>query len=226
MASGHTGTAALNEALARIEWVYAADSAEDLRDRYDVWAEVYDRHVQEALGYTGAQRAAAELARLLPASVRVLDAGAGTGLVGAALNALGFSRICAVDLSPRMIGQARAKAVYDGHVVADIGHPLPFDPEFDAVIACGVFTIGHAPARAIGNLLDVLRPDGLLCLTLRADSTAVRFHEELSRLETLKRATRPEFFPPFRCFSEDTGSTSLQIVLCRRPGSGAGDIGP
>lgn len=40
---------------------------------------------------------------------------------------------------------------------------------FDAVVSVGVFTVGHAPANSLDELVRVTRPDGHIIFTLRPD---------------------------------------------------------
>lgn len=100
--------------------------------------------------------------------------GAGTGLVGRALAAQGFTHLHAADLSPGMLDVAQRRGVYRElhHVGAG---PLPFAPaSFDAVVAVGVLTEGHAPPEAPGEWLPVVRPGGLVVFSLRPDLVAWR----------------------------------------------------
>ena len=81
------------------------------RDRapYDDWAEGYDTEMA-ALGYRHPAICLALLARHLPAGAGpVLDAGAGTGLLGEWLHILGFRPLAAVDLSAGMLRVAEAR---------------------------------------------------------------------------------------------------------------------
>ena len=64
---------------------------------------------------------------------RLLDAGAGTGMVGEELARLGFRHITALDLSPGMLKTANEKSVYEELVVGEMGKPLSFETgQFDA----------------------------------------------------------------------------------------------
>jgi predicted TPR repeat methyltransferase len=104
---------------------------------------------------------AAVCARLVDRNARILDAGAGTGLLGVALAEDGFSRIDALDLSPAMLAVAERKGIYDSLVEARLGAPLPYDAAtFDAVVSSGVLTTGHAPASSLDELVRITRPGG------------------------------------------------------------------
>ena len=96
-------------AESRLEAVYGATSPEELSAAYDQWADSYDSDMAE-VGYRHPAVALGLLARYLPTgSAPILDAGAGTGLVGELLGTLGYPEIDALDASPGMLEIARSK---------------------------------------------------------------------------------------------------------------------
>ena len=44
--------------------------------------------------------------------MKIVDAAAGTGLIGVELNKLGYTNLCALDISPEMLDEAKKKNVY------------------------------------------------------------------------------------------------------------------
>ena len=61
--------------------------------------------------------------------MRILDAGAGTGLLGAALVERGFTSLDALDLSPAMLAEAGRKGIYGSLVeVARAVQAVDVDP--------------------------------------------------------------------------------------------------
>ena len=122
---------------------------------------------------TGTRRSAwRSLARHLPRGAGpVLDAGAGTGLIGEWLEILGFPEAEALDVSEGMLAVAGRKAVYARLHRAALGQPLPFaDGAFAAAVSAGVFTTGHVGAEGLDELLRVVRPGGVLVLTVKDSS--------------------------------------------------------
>ena len=114
--------------------------------------------------------AAETFAQFVPKDATVLDAGAGTGLVGAELHRLGYMNIEAMDLSRGMLEEARSKEVYSGFHQMVMGERLDFDTgSYDAAIGVGVLTLGHAPAHSLDELARVVRPGGFVVFTLRPD---------------------------------------------------------
>lgn len=154
----------------RLHGVYGATDSADLDRRYAAWAAEYDRDVA-VLGYQVPAMVAAMTARHLPpGSGPILDCGAGTGMVGMLLTALGYDRLEALDLSAAMLTVAEGRGLYRAHHIAELGKPLPFASDsYAACTAAGVFTAAHAPANAFEDLVRVTRPGGLILWGERAD---------------------------------------------------------
>mgnify|MGYP002860822713 CR=1 FL=1 len=84
--------------------VYAKNPAE-LADAYAEWAKDYDADLVDKMGYEAPFEAAALLqGQLGSTDSKILDAGCGTGLVGKALHALGYT---AISTSPRKCSHRR-----------------------------------------------------------------------------------------------------------------------
>jgi predicted TPR repeat methyltransferase len=151
----------------RLEQVYGAKSNDELRAIYDEWAERYDADLQ-AFGYSYPPAIAGLVARYVrEREAPILDAGAGTGIVGEVLAILGYTTITGVDLSDGMLAIARAKGVYLELKNQTLGEPLDFaDHAFAAVVSAGVLTTGHAPPSCFDELIRVTRPGGHLIFTL------------------------------------------------------------
>ena len=172
-----------------VQWVYAARNNLELEERYNQWAKNYDEDLNKDFGWLGPTLALEACKQYLPPDARILDAGAGTGLVGKMLAEAGFHRLTAIDMSPGMLEEARSKAVYrDLHRMV-LGGKLDFpDDSFDAVVSIGVLTLGHAPARSLDELVRVTRPGGFVIFTLRPDLyESAGFREVREELESAGR---------------------------------------
>ncbi len=170
----------------RIQRVYDSRDYDELTTEYDGWATDYDADL-ESLGFIGPRTAAETLAKYVSdPEAKLLDAGAGTGMVGQELARLGFKRITALDLSPGMLMTANEKFVYEELVVGELGKPLSFDTEglgcgelakplpfetdaFDSTTCVGTFTFGHAPAESLDELVRVTKPGGYIVFSIRTD---------------------------------------------------------
>ena len=154
----------------RIQQVYGAKDYEELRTRYDGWASNYDADL-EALGFKSPMAAAEFLEKYVSEKgARVLDAGAGTGMVGEELARRGFTRITALDMSPGMLATAKEKGVYKDFVIGELGKDLPFETGSFAGTTCvGVFTYGHAMPESLDELIRVTKPGGSVVFSIRTD---------------------------------------------------------
>lgn len=120
--------------------------------------------------YLAPERAAYIFASHVPRHARVLDAGAGTGLVGEALSELGYNQLFAMDLSRGMLEEAHKKAIYVELRQMVMGKPLDYPTNFfDAVISVGVLTVAHAPANSLDELVRITKPGGHIAFSLRPD---------------------------------------------------------
>ena len=172
------------EARVDLDRLYGAGDLEELRSEYDRIAEAYDAALVDEMGYTSPSELARTVGRLLPRDARILDVGAGTGLLGAALADAGFSQLDGLDLSPRMLAEARRKGVYGDLREGRLGGELDFESgQYDGVVAAGVLTTGHAPADSLDELVRITRPGGHVVFTLRSDAgKPIGFEERMAEL--------------------------------------------
>ena len=154
----------------RVQWVYSSSSNQELEERYDQWAAEYDKDLAEEFEWNAPQTAVDLFVKHVPAGARILDAGAGTGLVGECLAQSGYSDLYAMDLSLGMLEEARGKGLYNDFRQMTLGEELGYGTDsFDAVISVGVFTTGHAPAQAFDELARITKPGGFIVFSLRVD---------------------------------------------------------
>ena len=155
----------------RLSWIYDTKDHQSLANKYDAWSHLYDSELNESYRISPIQSARALDQVLGNKQASILDAGAGTGMVGEALAELGYTNITAVDLSPQMLEVARGKQVYQALYQGDLENSLSFvEPNsFDAIISVGVFTYGHATPQALHNLFPLLKSGGYFVLTVRVD---------------------------------------------------------
>ncbi len=90
-----------------------SQSTEELKDKYDSWASTYDADLEKDWSFMPVTiaRTLAQLLKNKP-NAAILDAGAGTGLVGEALSKQGYKNLTAVDLSEKMLALAKEKNIY------------------------------------------------------------------------------------------------------------------
>ena len=176
----------MQESHKRIQWVYESANNKELEERYDQWAADYDKDLAEEFAWNSPQNSAAVFSKRVEKSARILDAGAGTGLVGECLAQAGYGNLVAMDLSLGMLREAKKKNVYNDFRQMALGGTLDFPTdEFDAVISVGVFTQGHAPASSFDELVRITKPGGIIVFSLRVDTYETDgFKEHQSGLES------------------------------------------
>ena len=170
----------------RVQWVYSSQNEQELEERYDQWAEEYDADLESEYGWISPQRTSEFVAKHVASNASVLDAGAGTGLVGECLNGMGFDNITAMDLSLGMLEVARRKNIYKALDQMTMGETLGYDTDqFDASVIVGVFTQGHAPAGSIDELVRVVKAGGHIIFSLRTDTYLENgFKDKMDSLES------------------------------------------
>ena len=160
----------LTEHSNKIRWVYDSENNSELTQRYEEWASDYDRDIVAKYGYVGPRVTTQQFELYVPKAGKILDAGAGTGLVGQELYRLGYHDIEGMDMSPAMLDEARRKNVYGKLHQMVMGKPLDYPTNnFDATICVGVLTVGHAGADALEEFVRVTRPGGKVVFMLRQD---------------------------------------------------------
>ena len=146
-------------------------NTEELKNKYDNWANTYDADVREDWSFMPLN-IARTLSKLLEnKNSAILDAGAGTGLVGEALAQSGYTNLTAVDLSEKMLARAKEKQVYQSLHQGNLEDGSIFDNsvKFDVIIAAGVFAYAHAGVEVLNNLFSLLKSEGIFLLTIRSD---------------------------------------------------------
>jgi MFS family permease len=172
-----------------LDRLYGARDLDELRSEYDLIAAAYDRELVDGMGYRSPRAVATVARRLFPKDAHLLDVGAGTGLLGVALAEAGFSRLDGLDLSPKMLVEARSKGVYGELREGRLGGALEYETAgYDGVVAAGVLTAGHAPAASLDELVRITRPGGHVIFTLRSDAgRPPGFDEKMATLTDARR---------------------------------------
>ena len=170
----------------RIQWIYSSQNEQELEERYDQWAADYEADVEGDFGWISPQRTSETFARHVPQEATILDAGAGTGLVGQCLYGLGYRNLTAMDLSQGMLEIARNKNVYQAFDQMAMGQRLDYSAnQFDATVVVGVFTEGHAKASSLDELVRVTKSGGHIVFSLKTDVYSEQgFKEKQEALES------------------------------------------
>ena len=173
---------------------------------FDGYAETFEQQLVGKLEY----RAPAVLARLLSAQLAppvasALDLGCGTGLCGPLLRPLA-QRLIGVDLSQRMLVQARARGVYDELLQADIAEHLQHSTEqHGLLVAADVFIYLGDLQPVFAGAARVLRPGGLFAFSVEEAGAAVDYE-----LRTSSRYAQSERY--LRALAQAHGLTVQHTV--------------
>ena len=146
---------------------FAAAPPEFVRSLFDDYAETFDKHLIEKLGYRGPELVleAAKAAGVKHAD-HAIDLGCGTGLCGKLLRPM-TTRLVGVDLSPRMIGQAREREVYDELFVDELTAFLSVRfGQFDLAVAADVLIYLGDLKPVLTAAARALKPGGVISFTL------------------------------------------------------------
>lgn len=168
----------------KLHRAYHAKSAGETAEVYDDWAAEYEQHMKN-VGYTHPAMVAAMVARhVTPGEERVLDAGAGTGVLGEILKALGYANLSGLDASTGMLRIAGLKKNYHDLSHQFLGEVLSYEDNcFMLVASSGVFTQGHAPLDGLDELLRVTRPGGHLVFSIARTYLDGPFEQKRRQLE-------------------------------------------
>lgn len=122
--------------------------------------------------------------------LRVLDLGAGNGMMGEALKEVGIARLVGADIIPeaREAAYRDRPGVYDDYYVADLASPSPELQDelrewyFDCLTCVAALGFGDIPPRAFYNALKLVRTDGWLAFNIKQSFLDHGEHAGFSRL--------------------------------------------
>lgn len=196
--------------------VYAARSAEEIASLYDRWAESYDAEMAK-VGYRHPSICLALLARHLPrGSAPLLDAGAGTGLMGEWLAIMGYPQLEALDISEGMLQVARRKNCYAKLHALALGDELPFaDGTYSGIVSSGVFSTGHVGAEALPELIRVCARGGIMVLTVKGTLWDGGFSAAVEQLSQQGRIAIREVTEPYVSMPGEAATTPSRGVVLR-----------
>ena len=201
----------------RLQSAYAAKDGQEAAELYDSWAEDYERRVS-SWGYITPAVVAWFLGRYVtPEDGTVLDAGAGTGLMGLVLAPLGYRDLIGIDVSRDMLEYAREKGVYRDLRQMELGGRLDLPSDaFAVVVAAGVFAAGHAPPESFEDLIRVTKPGGYVIFSVRTDVYLEGgFKEKQEALQREGRWQLVETSEPFAHLRFEDPELKVQVFAYR-----------
>jgi predicted TPR repeat methyltransferase len=146
-----------------------------VRELFDAFAPRFDAELEGALAYRTPALLAALITDLRPGLT--LDLGCGTGLSGLALRPFA-TRLEGLDLSPRMLAEARARNLYATLHEADLLDFLPKHPSrYDLIAAADVLNYLGDLTPALTAITTALKPGGTALFSLETGTEPVALGE-------------------------------------------------
>ncbi len=166
-----------------LDAAYALRTPDDSRKLYAAWADSYDTDFAMSHGYQLHNHVARHYAEV--GIGPVLDIGAGTGLCGQALAALGMGPVDGTDISPEMLIVAEGKGIYRRLFEGDVLAGLPAsDGQYAGCVSSGTFTNGHVGPAGLDTIMRVTQPGGWIAISINSEHYKSQgFAEKFAGLE-------------------------------------------
>ena len=171
-----------------LKTVYSETSSSKLNKHYKNWANLYDTDMS-SWGYAYPLQLNKILTNKLrlKKTIKILDAGCGTGYVAEVLNKLNYKNITGIDFSEEMLAIARSKKIYKKLICQSLNEKIELrSKQFELIICTGVLTSGHVGPNAINELVRLLKPQGFFVCSI-AESVYKKngFEKEIKNLKNL-----------------------------------------
>ncbi len=151
-----------------LKTVYSETSSSKLNKHYKNWANLYDIDMS-SWGYAYPLQLNKILTNKLrlKKTIKILDAGCGTGYVAEVLNKLNYKNITGIDFSKEMLSIARSKKIYKKLICQSLNEKIELrSKQFELIICTGVLTSGHVGPSAINELVRLLKPQGFFVCSI------------------------------------------------------------
>lgn len=110
-----------------------------------------------------------------PSELRVLDLGAGSGIVAEQLESLGVRHLVGLDIleEARQAAARDRPGLYDAYLVSDLGDPEPAADRalaranLNCLVSVAALGFGDIPPAAFATAFNYIAPGGLIAFTLR-----------------------------------------------------------
>ena len=154
------------EGVRLLRRAYSLGAPDTHIDFYRDFAELYDSTYAASLGYIYPLGIVSVLSGQQRPQGAILDIGCGTGLVATAIRKIDPSAVIdGVDISPDMLGKARAKGEYRDLVAADLTADCShIATDYAAIVSAGTFTFGHLGPELIPDMVGLCRPGAVAAL--------------------------------------------------------------
>ncbi|KAJ4178263.1 hypothetical protein NW767_014906 [Fusarium falciforme] len=204
--------------MSGIQRVLNLSSNAEAQAAYDDWAENYDNDMLgESEDYVAPKIASDYVKRYLGSRpighVSILDAGCGTGLVGASLAKKGAKHIDGIDLSPGMLQIAERSGAYETLSVSNLSQRLDIpDQTYDVVVCVGTMTQGHVGPEAFDEFTRIVKPGGFIISTVRDNFWKMNGYED--KVKSLDKAGKLKLVSAeLEDYRRGAGVQAVMVVL-------------
>ncbi|WAO87236.1 Methyltransf-25 domain-containing protein [Fusarium falciforme] len=204
--------------MSGIQRVLNLSSNAEAQAAYDDWAENYDNDMLgESEDYVAPEIASDYVKRYLGSRpighVSILDAGCGTGLVGASLAKKGAKHIDGIDLSPGMLQIAERSGAYETLSVSNLSQRLDIpDQTYDVVVCVGTMTQGHVGPEAFDEFTRIVKPGGFIISTVRDTFWKMNGYED--KVKSLDKAGKLKLVSAeLEDYRRGAGVQAVMVVL-------------
>ena len=171
-----------------LKTVYSETSSSKLNKHYKNWANLYDTDMS-SWGYAYPLQLNKILTNKLKLkkTIKILDAGCGTGYVAEVLSKLNYKNITGIDFSEEMLAIARSKKIYKKLMYQSLNEKIELrSKQFELIVCTGVLTSGHVGPSAMHELVRILKPQGFFICSI-AESVYKKngFEKEIKNLKNL-----------------------------------------
>ena len=169
-----------------------------VRKLFDPYADDFDAHLVEKLGYHVPEMMLEAVLSVAPGrKFDILDLGCGTGLCGAQFRPHA-NHLSGVDLSPAMLAKAAARGIYDRLITGDISEAMRDQEQCcDLLLAGDLFVYVGDLDGVLQSASRMLRSGGLLAFSLERHEgegfvlhSKIRFAHSLAYIRGLAHAHR------------------------------------
>lgn len=155
-----------------------------IHDLFDSYADHYEQHVTETLGYQvpQAMQALLDARGFIPSNQwRVLDLGCGTGLSGVPIKPYA-AHLEGVDLSPKMLALAAEKGIYDELEESSLhDHLVRLGNQYDFIVAADVLVYFAELETILQDIWQALADDGYVMFSTEVAETEEAIHGQHGR---------------------------------------------
>ncbi len=192
------------------------------KNLFDNYALYYETHLQHTLNYQLPQTIAQLVHELTPSYHRThtLDLGCGTGLSGACVREIS-EQLTGVDISDKMLDEARKKEIYDTLIQSELVEFLTqTQVMYDLIISADVLPYFGDLSALFKQIKTRLRPNGLFIFNIEISpkedyvlQKTARFSHHQTYIHSLAKQFEFEIVIEKTCISRQQDHANLSVLL-------------